>query len=275
MVAVAANASPWSFATGSSQPSLKRGIVGLEGKPWISNRVMFVRGGESRRNKGIDLSKVDVPAGKMSVGRMLEIHKALWLPVAAAMMYFFDNYSTRASLMTGFFGAYGVLWVIKSYTFWDSKMYNSPDAHYGLAGTLFNTVMVGNYFLYPYLAAKNTDPLKPVAAFAASFLFTVGGFLHYGADAQKFFTLQSRGSGLITVGFFSKIRHPSYLGEFLMWIALSVLAGVENPISWIPVAYLFLVTMIIGVPVKEKSLARYPEYEEWKENTGRILPKMF
>ena len=40
----------------------------------------------------------------------------------------------------------------------------------------------------------------------------IGVFLHYGSDAQKYFTLKYR-KGLITEGFFSRCRNPNYLGE--------------------------------------------------------------
>ena len=58
----------------------------------------------------------------------------------------------------------------------------------------------------------------------ALFLYTVGIFLHYVSDAQKYYTLQYR-KGLIEEGLFSRTRNPNYLGEILIYTGSSTLTG--------------------------------------------------
>ena len=97
-------------------------------------------------------------------------------------------------------------------------------------------------------------------------------FLHFGSDAQKHFTLRCR-PGLIEDGFFSRSRNPNYLGEILIYLSFAVLA-----MHWLP----FLVLAGFGFGVflpnmrrKDASLARYPEFEAYRQRSGLLLPKLF
>eukprot|EP00747_Dinoflagellata_sp_TGD_P081038 gnl/TRDRNA2_/TRDRNA2_161137_c0_seq1.p1 gnl/TRDRNA2_/TRDRNA2_161137_c0~~gnl/TRDRNA2_/TRDRNA2_161137_c0_seq1.p1 ORF type:complete len:541 (-),score=95.00 gnl/TRDRNA2_/TRDRNA2_161137_c0_seq1:101-1678(-) len=215
-----------------------------------------------------------LPPGCFStVGRMLEIHKALWLPAGLLAMYVTGNYGLRACLMTGLFGAYGIIWVLKSYVYPDLNFYNGEDSKLtspvAYAGVFAS---VGIYFIYPVLAAMNKVDISPVTAITSLVLFVVGGFLHWAGDAQRYFELKYNPGKLITDGFYAYIRHPNYTGEMMMWTAMSMVAGALNPLSWIPMAWLILAAVIVGAPKKEKSLSRYPEFEEWKKKTPMFVP---
>lgn len=218
-------------------------------------------------------AKVRPPEGKVSLGRMLEIHKALWLPVALLCIAITGNDSVRAWLMAALFGGYGILWVLKSYTFFDRGFYNSPDYQFSRPAILANFLLISVYFLYPVVAVLNTAPLAPPLMALGVLLFLVGGFLHYAGDAQKFYSLAFRPGVLVTEGLFSWVRHPSYLGELLMWLGLTVIAGPTWWLAWAPVAFLLLATVIVGIPRKEASLSRYEGFAAWKQRTGSLLPR--
>ncbi len=217
--------------------------------------------------------KLPAPKGKLSLGRMLEVHKALWLPFALGCIAVTGNGSMRAWLMAGLFGAYGLLWLLKSFTFFDKVFYNDPAYHYGWLATLGNFLAISVYFLYPVVAVLNPAPLHPALAAVGVMLFVVGGFLHYAADAQKFYSLAYRPGVLITEGLFSRLRHPSYLGELLMWLGLTAIAGPTKLLAWAPVAFLLVATVVMGIPRKERSLARYEAYEAWRKRSWALLPK--
>lgn len=168
--------------------------------------------------------------------------------------------------MAGLFSAYGINWVLKSQIFWDKGFYNDPEAIAGLPQILINSTLLSLFFMFPWLAAKNKEPIEPLAVMVSCILFSMGNFFHYGADAQKFFTLKYKGSGLIKDGFFSKLRNPSYFGEDLIFAAFTIVAGIKNPLVWIPVAYLELGKLVLGTK-KKHSLARYEDYEEWRKST--------
>ena len=111
------------------------------------------------------------------------------------------------------FGGYDINWILKSYTFFDKNSYNNDACRGGIGLIMLNLAILSTYYIYPYLAAKNTKDIKPLSMLVAVLLYSLGTFLHYGADAQKHYTLKFRGSGLITDDFFAKIRSPSYFGE--------------------------------------------------------------
>lgn len=224
--------------------------------------------------KGLDLTKVEVTKGKVSLGRVLEFHKIMWLPFSLYMMQTSDEASRRSALLTGLFGGYGIIWVIKSYTFWDKNFYNDPSLFLsGPIDFIFCNLSLATYLLYPYVAAHNTAPISPIDTVVASLLFTVGIFFHYAADAQKFFSLKYKG-GLVTEGLFSRCRNPSYFGEWLIWIAFTIIAGYNQKLLLIPNLWFALIT-ISGAFKKEKSLSRYPEFIDWKKKTWLLFPKPF
>jgi steroid 5-alpha reductase family enzyme len=105
---------------------------------------------------------------------------------------------------------------------------------------------------------------------AAVSLNIFGVFLHYGSDAQKYYTLKYR-QGLITEGFFARCRNTNYLGEILIYLSFAVLA-----MHWLP--FLILAGFMGGIFLpnmlkKEQSLSRYPEFSNYQANSGLLFPK--
>lgn len=99
-----------------------------------------------------------------------------------------------------------------------------------------------------------------------------GIMLHYGSDAQKYFTLKYN-QGLITEGFFSRSRNPNYLGEILIYLGFAMLAQ-----HWLPFVILGVFVALVFFPnmlKKDQSLSRYPEFAAYKERSGLLLPKLF
>jgi protein-S-isoprenylcysteine O-methyltransferase Ste14 len=80
-------------------------------------------------------------------------------------------------------------------------------------------------------------------------------------------------TGLITEGFFSRCRNPNYLGEILIYLGFAIISQ-----SWIPFAILGAFIAGVFVPnmlKKDRSLSRYPEFAEYKQNSGLLIPKLF
>lgn len=99
-----------------------------------------------------------------------------------------------------------------------------------------------------------------------------GVLLHYGSDAQKYFTLKYH-KGLITEGFFSRSRNPNYLGEILTYSSFAMLSQ-----HWLPFVILGGFAAFVFVPnmlKKDESLARYPEFAAYKQRSSLLLPKLF
>tara|TARA_B100000963_G_C22504330_1_gene615298 strand:+ start:164 stop:865 length:702 start_codon:yes stop_codon:yes gene_type:complete len=213
-----------------------------------------------------------IETGKHSLGLILEYHKSLWPISCLFFTLYHNNLSIRNSMMSAFFSVYGILWVIKSNTFYDKLFYFDKQYHHNLLTSIINFSSINVYFLYPYLSSTNQNEITSIETFLACSLFSVGGFFHYAADSQKFYTLKYKPGHLIKDGLFSIVRHPSYFGEFLMWFGLSTISGYNNIYSYIPILWLFMATVLIGIPRKEKSLSKYPDFLEYVKNTSMLFP---
>jgi steroid 5-alpha reductase family enzyme len=131
---------------------------------------------------------------------------------------------------------------------------------------------LAGYYLAPFLLISQHVTLSPIVIAFVLFLYIVGIFLHYVGDAQKYYTLRYH-TGLIEEGLFSKTRNPNYLGEIMIYVSLAILSW-----HWLP--FLILGGWIFGfflknMRAKDRSLARYPGFEHYRESTGLLFPKLF
>ena len=105
------------------------------------------------------------------------------------------------------------------------------------------------------------------------------------ADMQKFkFKTQTQKTPFIQSGLWKYSRHPNYLGEIIMWIAIACMAfpNLENwaHISLIsPLFVIVLLTKISGINLlEEANLKKYghlESYQHYIKTTGKLIPKIF
>lgn len=89
------------------------------------------------------------------------------------------------------------------------------------------------------------------------------------------YTLGAMFSGVIKApdkivmhGIYKHVRHPSYTGGFIMTIGLAMIKP-EVAICWL--AYSYALSRSLQ---EEHILSRNEEYIQYKEKTGRFLPRM-
>lgn len=231
---------------------------------------------------GRELPPFKDPTKCSSMGRLLEVHKFCWILVALAgiaFQHFTEGYTvtTRMCLITGMFGGYGQIWVLKSNIYPDLHFYNAEGSKIGGAGGYIGVFIQLFIFFgwHPLCAAFNQSELSKWQLVVAPLVFSIGGFFHYAADAQRYTQLKYK-RGLITEGFWAHVRHPGYLGESLQQVGMSLL----NPTfwfgaAWLPVVFTSLLFLGLSAPNKEKSLSRYPEWAEYKARTPMLIPNPF
>ncbi len=200
----------------------------------------------------------------------IDSHKgATPLAVLALMAYFNQWENTTAWIYLALHGTYGILWVLKSRIF--------PDRAWDLPANIWHVLYIWGgltfYWIAPYIITSQ-NVLAPawLMAFAVS-LFGFGVFLHYAGDMQKYVTLQHRPGHLITNGLMSRVRNINYFGEFLIYTSFACLS-----MHWIPFVVIGLFMAIVWIPnmiKKEKSLSRYPEFEEYKKRSKAFFPFIF
>lgn len=105
------------------------------------------------------------------------------------------------------------------------------------------------------------------------------------ADHQKtvFNTEPNNQGKWIDSGLWSYARHPNYLGEILLWTGIAFFGvacftGLER-VAWIsPIFIYLLLTKVSGIPILDKrALEKWgdsPEYQEYRENTPALIPRL-
>ena len=117
-------------------------------------------------------------------------------------------------------------------------------------------------------------------------IWITGFTIEVKADNQKrkFNADLSNKNKFINTGLWSRSRHPNYFGEILLWfgiavIAFPVLKGSQLFTLVSPLFVYILLTRGSGVPLLEKKADKTwggdPGYEEYKDSTPILFPKLF
>lgn len=204
---------------------------------------------------------------KMKIKYFVNLHKGLTALVVLGLMFAYQNFTLGPWVYLSLHGTYGVLWLLKDLIFPDKQWEQEIPLVQGMMG--FGVLLL--YWVAPFiLISSGSVPSLPLVA-AAIALNILGIFLHYASDAQKYYTLKYR-SGLITEGFFARCRNTNYLGEVLIYFSFAMLAQ-----HWLPFLILAGFIGAIFIPnmlKKDKSLARYPEFAQYKQQSGLLFPKL-
>lgn len=197
---------------------------------------------------------------------VINLQKGGTLPFVLLLMWRFDCWTPTAWTYAALHGSYGLCWLLKDAVFpdpnWEKKV------TFAGAFTMWALVL-GLYWAAPILIVTQRLEAPTWLLAAATLLYVMGVVVMMGADAQKYFTLKVK-RGLITDGFFARVRHPNYLGEMMLYGSFALVAG-----HWFPFAVLAWVWLGVFVPNmlrKEASMARHPGWQEYQARSGFLLP---
>ena len=202
----------------------------------------------------------------MKIATWINTHKVLVSPAVLSMMWIYDNWSTEAFVYLALHGTYTILWLIKYAAFRDKSFEERLPFGIGFA---FVFLPLAGYLIAPFLLISRHVTHPPWSIGLVIFVYVMGVFLHFGSDAQKYFTLQQR-PGLITGGFFARTRNPNYLGELLIYLSYAMLSR-----HWLPFVVLggWLTSFFVRMRRKDRSLSRHPEFEAYRRRTGLLFPR--
>ncbi|MEP0870645.1 DUF1295 domain-containing protein [Trichocoleus desertorum AS-A10] len=202
----------------------------------------------------------------MKAKHIINLQKGLTGFVVLGLMWAYHNFTIGPWIYLALHGTYGLLWLLKDQLFPDKQW----EQKISLGQGIFVGIILVLYWVAPFLLiSRGVVPSAPLIA-AAVALNILGVFLHYSSDAQKYFTLKYH-PGLITEGFFARCRNTNYLGEVLIYSSFALLAQ-----HWLPFVILALFAAGLFIPnmrKKDESLARYPEFAEYKARSGLLLPQ--
>jgi steroid 5-alpha reductase family enzyme len=204
----------------------------------------------------------------MKIKHAINSHKGTTFFVVLALMLLYQNFTLGPWVYLALHGTYGFLWLLKDAIYPDKQW----EQEVSLPAAISTFFFLSLYWVAPWIlvASGNVPPLPLVAAAIAFNI--LGVVLHYASDAQKHYTLKYR-SGLITEGFFARCRNTNYLGEFLIYLSFAMLS-----MHWLPYVILGLIVAVIFVPnmlKKDKSLARYPQFDADQARSGLLLPQLW
>jgi protein-S-isoprenylcysteine O-methyltransferase Ste14 len=195
--------------------------------------------------------------------------KGISFAVVLILMAIYDQWQNpTAWVYLALHGTYGILWVLKSHFFGDSQWEQECSA--GFAAVIVFGLML--YWIAPWLLTWRGVQAPPWYLAMCASLCAFGIFFHFASDMHKHTALKLR-PGLVTSGLWSLCRNPNYFGELLIYLALALLA-----MHWLSLLVLVLFVAAYWVPNmrrKDRSLARYPEFAEYRGRTKMFIPFLF
>jgi protein-S-isoprenylcysteine O-methyltransferase Ste14 len=228
-----------------------------------------------RLNRVVQHLSRDVGGGPrmLKLAWVINAQKGGTLPFIAALMWWYGNTTAPAWVYLGLHGGYGLAWLIKDLVLPDRGWQERVT----FGGALLSFLLVlAPYWVLPWLLispALGPDHPQPAPALmgACTGVFTVGLTLMLGADAQKNATLAAR-PGLVTTGFYARMRHPNYLGEMLIYGSFALM--VRHWIPWVILGFIWTFVFMTNIAAQEVSLSRYPGWDDYKRRAGLLLPRI-
>jgi protein-S-isoprenylcysteine O-methyltransferase Ste14 len=199
---------------------------------------------------------------------VINLQKGGTLPFVLFLMWHFDVWTPTAWTYAALHGSYGLAWLLKDRLFPDPNW--ERRVTFGGAFMMWALVL-GLYWIAPVIVVTRRVEQPTWLLGGATIVYVVGVLLMMGSDAQKYFTLRVK-RGLITEGFFARVRHPNYLGEMLLYGSFAVVAG--HWVPWAVLAWVWLGVFVPNMLRKEASMSRYPEWAAYKARTGFLLPRL-
>lgn len=199
---------------------------------------------------------------------VIDLQKGSTLLYVLALMAWTGNFGATAWLYAALHGSYGLVWLLKDRLMPDPAW--EKRVTWGGAFMAWATVL-GPYWIAPTLLVSSGLEAPPWLQGLCTLLYALGLVLMMGADAQKFFTLRAR-RGLITDGFFARVRHPNYLGEMMLYGAFALLS--MHALPWLVLGVVWTLVFVPNMLRKEASMARYPEWSAYAARAGFLLPRL-
>lgn len=116
-----------------------------------------------------------------------------------------------------------------------------------------------------------------IFTFIGVILWLVGIITETIADNQlkRFLSVKSNHGTLMKTGLRKFIRHPSYLGEMLVWWGIAIYT-IPNPYWWAGLIGALSITLLLrfvsGVPLAENSLRSKPGWDTYEQQSDALLP---
>ena len=175
-----------------------------------------------------------------------------------------------------------LMWILE-FVFFRNKSrkgrYQDRWSFYGLVLTIGLTIAGSIWFNREGLGNWASLEIYPLFQWIAIVLYLLGLALRYFSSRLlgRHFTRHvnvDTSMELVSKGPYRYLRHPLYLGLFLLTIAFPIYLG--NILALSLFAPLVFVALLLRMVSEEKALERHiPSYKEWKKRRYRFIPFVF
>ncbi|MEL7039543.1 MAG: DUF1295 domain-containing protein [Cyanobacteria bacterium J06592_8] len=164
--------------------------------------------------------------------------------------------------------SYCIWWLVEQWFYPKRReMFNEPV---GVLEFAFILLYVGFVYTLPgYLAFVNPEPISMITIAIAIPFYIFGSLINASADVQKL-TAKEFGAGLVKDNIWRFYRNVNYFGDLLRYLSFAIVAG--SLWAYI-VPGLVLLFYFQRMSAKDASMSeKYPEYQEYKQQTRRLIP---
>lgn len=138
-----------------------------------------------------------------------------------------------------------------------------------------------------FIAIANPKGVEVNSIFILGVLIFIFGFLiEVIADNQKtnFRSKVANKDSFINEGLWAKSRHPNYFGEITLWTGISIMSistfqGMNYLALFSPIFSYLLLVYVSGIRMLElrgqKKWGHLEEYKKYKQDTPKLIPKIF
>lgn len=207
----------------------------------------------------------------MKQKHFIDAHKGVTFLAILIMMGIFKQWENPAAwIYLALHGTYGILWVLKSRIFPDKNWEKPASIWWGVFVAWGGLTL---YWIPAFLLTWSGTQAPGWLLGLAVSMNIFGVFLHFTADMQKYVHMKLQPGTLIQEGLLGRVRNINYFGELLIYLSFALLP--MNWIALIPITVFVLTYWLPGMLRKDKSLARYPEFAEYKRKTKLFIPFLF
>ena len=165
-------------------------------------------------------------------------------------------------------GSYGLMWVIKSNIFGDKKWERDCTIKRGI---MLTSGLLG-YWVIPFLLITSKIEAHGIIIAVSVTSNILGTFFHFLSDLHKSLFIEYHKGHLLNNGLWKYTRNPNYFGELLIYFSFALLS--MHILSFFILGSIVVIEWIPNMINKDKSLSRYPEFNEYKKNSGFLFPNI-
>lgn len=202
----------------------------------------------------------------------IDVDSTAQLFFSITCLSYFKNFSAPVVVMTGMALLHWMYWFFKN-RFFPDKIWDQKISIYSVMIWVLYSTPLWSIPIFLIIGISHPRYPLPEAIWLSlsATIFATGFIIFIAADAHKNLILMER-KGLITNGLWGLVRHPNYLGQTLLYLAMLLLNFDPIPIlSFL----IFFATVIVMIRAKESRLSRYLEWDDYRKKTKIFIPWIY